>query len=211
MTLFISIEGGEGSGKSALSAALSDRLTAHGIEHIATFEPGGTPMGVTLRAHLFALPNADDRTVSPWTETFLFLADRTHHVDSLIRPALDRDAVVLCDRYTDSTIAYQGDGRGLDRALLRQLNDQATGNLQPDITILLDLDAADGLARTHPDAQDRIGSETLAFHQRVVDGFRRLAHEQPQRIHRIDATRPLENVIDAAWAIIEPRLPRPNA
>ena len=208
MTLFISIEGGEGSGKSSLNAALSDRLTARGIESVSTFEPGGTPMGVALRARLFALPNAQDRTLSPWTETFLFLADRTHHVDSLIRPALDHGAVVLCDRYSDSTIAYQGDGRGLDRDLLQQLNDVATGGLQPDLTILLDLDAAAGLARTHPEAEDRIGGETLAFHQRVVVGFRRLAHEQPQRIHRIDAAQPLDVVIESAWAIVEPQLPQ---
>jgi dTMP kinase len=210
VTLFISIEGGEGSGKSALSAALTERLAVRGIDTVPTFEPGGTPMGVALRAHLFALPNADDRTVSPWTETFLFLADRTHHVDRLIRPALDRGAVVLCDRYTDSTIAYQGDGRGLDRDLLHQLNDHATGGLQPDLTILLDIDAIEGLARTHPEAQDRIGAETLAFHQRVVAGFRRLAQEQPQRIHRLDATRPLEEVVESAWALVEPRLPQPD-
>jgi dTMP kinase len=210
MTLFISIEGGEGSGKSALSAALTERIAARGLDALPTFEPGGTPIGVALRAQLFTLPNASGRTLSPWTETFLFLADRAHHVDTLIRPALQRGAIVLCDRYTDSTHAYQGDGRGLDRDLLQRLNEQATGRLQPDLTLLLDIDAAEGLARTHPDAQDRISSESLAFHQRVVAGFRRLAQEQPQRVHRLDATRPLQEVIESAWTLVEPRLPQVN-
>nr|AIE95458.1 Thymidylate kinase (tmk) [uncultured marine group II/III euryarchaeote AD1000_66_E09] len=206
MNLFISIEGGEGSGKSTLSLAIYKHLSKQGIDVISTFEPGGTSLGQTLRSQLFASHKSELESISAWSETFLFLADRTHHTETIIRPALNQGKVVLCDRFTDSTIAYQGYGRGLDRNLIQCLNDLATQGLTPNLTIFLDLDAVKGLARTKMQTEDRISEETLSFHERVVSGYRQLAKEHPQRIHRVDATQPQKEVLTLALTLVESHL-----
>ena len=203
MNLFISVEGGEGSGKSTLCLAIFEHLSKQGIDVISTFEPGGTSLGQTLRTQLFASHKSELESISAWSETFLFLADRTHHTEKVIRPALNQGKVVLCDRFTDSTIAYQGYGRGIDHDLLQRLNNLATQGLTPDLTIFLDLDAVNGLARTKMQDEDRISEETLSFHERIVAGYRQLAKEYPQRIHRIDATQPQKKILTSSLSLIE--------
>ena len=204
MALFISIEGGEGVGKTSLGAALADRVTALGAEAVRTFEPGGTPLGAKLRQRLFEI----DEPLAPWTETFLFLADRAHHVTQVIRPALARGAVVICDRYADSTLAYQSYGRELDLDLIRAMNRQATGGLMPHLTFFLDLPSQAGIERAHPEPRDRIGMEPHAFHARVLEGFKRIALEEPERIRILDAAALFEEVLETAWASLAPRLER---
>lgn len=202
MALFISIEGGEGAGKSALSAALVERMQKAGAEVVMTYEPGATRMGADIRAHLFR----DDQSISPWTETFLFLADRAHHVAQVIRPALARGAVVISDRFADSTVAYQGYGRSLDLSLIRAMNQQATAGIIPNLTLFLDVPVAEGLRRAHPELRDRIGREAEQFHSRVLEGFKRIALAEPDRVKTIDAALPLDEVVESAWALVEARL-----
>lgn len=207
MALFVSIEGSEGAGKTAISRRLAARMAAFPVEVVETFEPGATPLGAELRRRLFAA-GPDDTPLAPWTETFLLLADRAHHVTDVLRPALARGAVVLCDRYTDSTIAYQGYGRRLDIETLHAMNRRATDGLMPNLTLFLDLPAAAGLARSRPEASDRIGRETVDFHGRVLEGYRRIALAEPDRVQTIDAAAPLDDVVEAIWALLEPRLRR---
>ena len=204
MPLFVTLEGGEGAGKSVVAEQLSQRVRATGADVVQTFEPGGTPLGTALRRHLFA----EQVPLSPWAETFLFLADRAHHVAEIIRPALARGAVVICDRYTDSTLCYQGYGRRLDVTQIKSLNHLATGGLPPHLTLLLDVPVAEGLRRARRDREDRIGMEPLEFHQRVAEGFKRIAREEPDRVHIIDAACHIGEVVEAAWTFIEPRLQR---
>jgi dTMP kinase len=204
MALFVTLEGGEGAGKTSVAAALADRSRARGAEVVQTHEPGATPLGAALRASIF---RADER-ISGWTEAFLFLADRADHVQRVVRPALARGAVVICDRFSDSTIAYQGYGRGLDLDLLQQLNREAAGGTVPNLTLLLNIPLAQGLARSQPETFDRIGREATSFHARMHEGFGRLAMAEPDRIKSIDAGQPLDAVIEDAWAFLEPRLAR---
>ena len=199
----ITLAGTPGSGKSTLCLAIFEHLSKQGIDVISTFEPGGTSLGQTLRTQLFASHKSELESISAWSETFLFLADRTHHTEKVIRPALNQGKVVLCDRFTDSTIAYQGYGRGIDHDLLQRLNNLATQGLTPDLTIFLDLDAVNGLARTKMQDEDRISEETLSFHERIVAGYRQLAKEYPRRIHRIDATQPQKKILTSSLSLIE--------
>ncbi len=208
MALFISIEGGEGSGKSSVGERLAARMQGHGIDLVHTFEPGATRLGAELRRQLFQTREGGLEPVSPWAETFLFLADRAHHVETVIRPALARGAVVLSDRFSDSTIAYQAYGRRLDLEKVRAMNQEATAGLTPNLTLFLDLPVQEGLRRAHPEEQDRIGLETLDFHSRVLEGYKRLALAEPDRIKAIDAAQPLELVVAEAWSHVEPRLIR---
>lgn len=204
MALFISAEGGEGAGKTELVRALAEQAERCGAEVVRTFEPGATPLGAALREQLLQ----NDEPIAPWTETFLFLADRAHHVDQVIRPALARGAVVICDRYLDSTFAYQGYGRELDLDLLRAMNRQAGGGLLPNLTLFLDVPAGVALARARPERRDRIGLETVDFHSRVLEGYKRIALAEPERVKTLDAMSPLPEVVAAAWAHIAPRLQR---
>ena len=208
MALFISIEGGEGSGKSTVGDYLTQRMRDNQIDLVHTFEPGDTKLGAELRRLLFQTREAGIEPVSPWTETFLFLADRTHHVETVIRPALARGAVVICDRYIDSTVAYQAYGRRLDLEKIRQMNHDATDGLLPNLTLFLDVGVQDGLRRAHPEDQDRIGLETIDFHARVLEGYKRQAMAEPERIKTIDAAQPIETVVNEAWSLVEPRLIR---
>jgi dTMP kinase len=194
----VTLEGGEGSGKSSQAEALAALMRTHHYTVTLTREPAGTDLGRTVMARF-----QQRVTVTPETELFLFEAARAQHVEEVIRPALERGAVVLCDRYTDSTLAYQGYGRGLSLDHIRAVNHIATGGLTPHFTILLDVPPETGLARKdHESAfggDDSIGGEPLEFHQRVRQGFLELAQREPQRIVVVDASLPLDEVTRAAW------------
>jgi len=181
--LFVTFEGSEGSGKSTQIRILAEFLREQGYGVVLTREPGGTPIGDQVRRIL--LDHANEK-MHPRTEVLLFLASRAQHVEELIRPALKAGKIVLCDRYADSTLAYQGYGRGEDVDQLRRLIDYATGGLWPDLTFWLDLPVEEGLARLNN--KNRLDSEALAFHKRVREGYKRLAQAEPHRWVRIDGT-----------------------
>ncbi|GAB1255106.1 dTMP kinase [Desulfovibrio falkowii] len=211
--MFVTFEGIEGAGKSTAIDYLSDYLQARGHDPVLTREPGGSALGRRLRALLL-----DVRTggLASRAELFLFLADRAQHVTEVIRPALEAGQVVLCDRFTDSTLAYQGYGRGLDTEYLRSLNTAATGGLEPDLTLLLDLPVRCGLERAGERnrsagmviAEGRFDSESLDFHERVRRGYRALAEEEPERFAIIDASQPPEDVVLQCRSAIEAYLRR---
>ena len=198
--MFISIEGIEGSGKSTAMAGLVNRLESLGFSLLCTREPGGSRLGAPLRAILLDPANTE---ILPYTELFLYLADRTQHVGSVIRPALERGLAVITDRYADSTVVYQGYGRGLDPALLRQLNDIAVGGLWPDITFLLDLPAETGLRRAlsrnssegSHQREGRFEAEHLDFHIRIREGYLAWAALNHPRFRVIDASQAQEDVL----------------
>ena len=200
--LFVTFEGGEGSGKTTHLRLLANRLHAFPEEVTETRDPGGTTIGKEIRTLLLS---RDTALMSEAAELFLYEASRAQLVRELIAPALARGAVVLSDRFTDSTLAYQGFGRGLDLDLIRRLNQFATDGLTPDLTILLDLDPGIGLERcvrsSHSDAasRDRIEAEPLAFHQRVRGGYLALARQEPERIRLIDARLTIPEIEIAVW------------
>jgi dTMP kinase len=185
----VAFEGVEGAGKSTQLDLLRCELERRGHEVVVTREPGGTPAGERVREVLLD-PGVE---LHPRAEALLFAAARAELVEQVIRPALERGAVVLCDRYLDSSLAYQGGGRGLGRAPVEEVNRFATGGLLPDLVVLLDLDPADGLARRRG-ARDRIEVEDLAFHRRVRDAFRELAAADPGRFRVVDAAPAAEEV-----------------
>ena len=203
--LFITLEGGEGAGKSSTADALAQRIHARGLTVVHTREPGGTPLGERLRDVLLDLGEGNI-ALDPLSETLLFMAARAELVANVIAPALDCGAIVLCDRFADSTRAYQGFGRGGDLDAIEQLNAVATRGLRTDLTILLDLPPAGGLARASAPA-DRFGREDASFHERVREGYRTLAAREPDRWLVIDATQPAEAVLDAVWQRVETLLP----
>ena len=196
--LFITFEGVEGSGKTTLSRWLADGLRAQGVSVLLTCEPGGSELGITLRQVL--LQHIPD----PLTELFLFLADRAHHVRTVIRPTLQQGVWVISDRYTDSTLAYQGYGRGLDIHLLHQLNQLATDGLTPDITFLIDLPVEVALARTTQ--PNRFEREELLFHQRVREGYQQIAQHEPERFILLDGTQPIETLQQAILNAVQLRV-----
>lgn len=201
--MFIVIEGVEGSGKSTLLAGLADRLRAEGHDVVVTREPGGTPVGDAIRK-IFLDRNL---TIEPLTEAFLVNAARAQHVSEVIRPALARGRVVLCDRFADSTLAYQGYGRGLDLESLRRVGAIATGGLDPDLVLLLDVPVSVARARLRERSEisDRIESEDDGFHERVRQGFIRLADGSPR--HRIlDAKLCAQRLLDEAGDAVRTRL-----
>ena len=186
--MFVTFEGPEGSGKTAQAARLRDAAAAAGIPVLLTREPGGTPVGDRIREILMAA-GSDALPLGPRTDALLFNAARAQHVDDVIRPALDRGELVICARYADSTVAYQGYGSGLRLDQLRQLEQLATDGLRPDLTILLDVPVEIGLARKGRDEQQRFEAGfDLAYHQRVREGFRRMAAAEPDRFVTVDAT-----------------------
>ncbi len=199
---FITIEGPEGAGKTTQAAALATYLDASGLDVHVTREPGGTWLGERIRDVLLACTDSAAPT-DPLTDAFLFNAARRQLVTEVIRPALDAGRTVLCARFADSTLAYQGYGAGIDLDQLRNLATMATDGLTPDLTILLDLPVEDGLGRKAPDAVTRFEAEfDLAFHGRVRDGFRALAAAEPERFAVIDASLPVDSVAaDAAAAV----------
>jgi dTMP kinase len=194
---FIVLEGGEGAGKSTLAAALADRLRAEGREAVVTREPGGTAAGELVRGLLH-------EPLTPWAETFAFLVARAQLVHEVIHPALERGAVVICDRFAASTFAYQGYGRGLNLDALQRTNALATRGLEPGLVLFLDLDPAVGLARKRGEAEAiRTGLEDLAFHRRVRGGYTALAAAGPPgRWITFDASRPADDVARSAWDVL---------
>lgn len=197
--MFVSFEGIEGSGKSTAIKFVAGHLRAMGHDPILTREPGGTGLGRRLRPILL---DARTRGLGLRTELFLFMADRAQHVAEVIRPELEAGRIVICDRYADSTIAYQGAGRGMDMALLERANALSTDGLWPKATFLLDLPVATGLERAGQRnreegtvfSEGRFDSESVKFHERVRQGYLELARRHPERIHVIDASAPAENV-----------------
>jgi len=180
--MLITFEGVEGSGKTTQMARLGRWLRNRGHRVELTREPDGTALGVGVR-RLF------ERSPQPLTEMFLFLAARHQHVAEKIRPWLDRGRIVLCDRYTDATVAYQGYGRGIDPATIRELNVQATGGVLPDLTLLFDLDPAEGFRRIGRRRLDHFEREKLAFHRRVRRGYLEIQRAEPKRVRVLDAAR----------------------
>jgi dTMP kinase len=189
---FITIEGVEGAGKSTQAARLADALRRDGRNVVLTREPGGTELGRTLRRLLL-----DEPVIEPAAETelLLYLADRAEHVRRLIGPALERGAVVIADRFSDSTIAYQAYGRGLPEEEVRRLDRFARGAIQPDLTFVLDLPAAEGLARAREArSADRLERESLEFHERVRTGFAAIAAAEPGRVVLLDGRRAVDDL-----------------
>jgi dTMP kinase len=202
---FITFEGPEGGGKSTQIHRLASTLAEQGYTVWTTREPGGTRVGEMIRPILLGRRQAP---MTAWSEALLFTAARAQHVDEVIRPRLQRGELVLCDRYSDSTMAYQGYGRGLDLDVLRQLQDRATDGLQPDLTILLNLPVEAGLARIPRTAQDRLDRETAAFHQRVRAGYQQLAAAEPQRWREVDASADADQVAQRIRALVGEALER---
>ncbi|HET9848134.1 MAG TPA: dTMP kinase [Candidatus Dormibacteraeota bacterium] len=182
---FITFEGPEGGGKSTQIHRLAAALADQGHAVWTTREPGGTRVGEMIRPLLLGRQQAP---LTPWAEALLFTAARAEHVVEVIRPRLQRGELVLCDRYTDSTLAYQGYGRGLDRERLRALQNDATGGLEPDLTMLLNLPVEAGLARIPRSAQDRLDREAASFHERVRAGYEAMAAADQHRWRVVDAS-----------------------
>ncbi|WP_462326111.1 dTMP kinase [Desulfoplanes sp.] len=209
--MFITLEGIEGCGKSTQGRMIRAYLQSKGMEVTPTLEPGGSILGTTLRQILLD-PKNDD--ITGLTELFLYLADRSQHVSSVIRPALDRGEVVLCDRFADSTVVYQGYGRGLDPKLLHQLNEVAVDATWPDLTLLLDLDPEIGLKRAltrnlqenKHSTEGRFEAESLAFHSRVREGYLTWAALNRDRFVVIDAAGSKEDTFTAIRGAIDARL-----
>ncbi len=201
--LFVTFEGGESAGKSTQVAALAERARAEGHDVVACREPGGTALGERLRDALFASQSAP----SELAELLVFAAARAQLVQSVIRPALERGALVLCDRFADSTVAYQHHGHGVDRAVVDAVNDVATGGLEPDLTVLLDIEPRAGRGRGAGE-RDYLERERPEFHERVRQGYLALAEGAPDRWLVLDATRPVEELSSRIWerisALIHP-------
>jgi dTMP kinase len=192
--VFVVIEGIEGSGKSTLHKGLVERFGVEGRDVVVTREPGGTATGDAIRSIFL------DRTltIEPLTEAFLVSAARAQHVAELIRPALEQDRLVLCDRFTDSTLAYQGYGGGLDLASLERLCDEATGGVRPDLVLLIDLPVEVARARLQERyVLDRVESRDAAFHERVRHGYLELAKSARHRV--LDGTLARDRLLEDAW------------
>ncbi len=209
--MFISIEGLDGSGKTTQAQRLYDWLRIRGHDVLLTREPGGTPIGEQIRALLHDL---DNTAMQPATELLLYNASRAQLVAEELRPQLESGGIALCDRYADSTLAYQGYGHGQDLDLLRDVIKAATGGLQPDVTIFLDIAPQTALERRRMaslfgEEWNRLDDLELAFHQRVYDGYHALAAAEPQRWLCVDASCSILEMQRAIRAALAPRLPQP--
>jgi dTMP kinase len=202
--MFITFEGPEGSGKTSQIRQLADFLTEQGYSVVCTREPGGTDIGTQVREILMRMENT---SMHPRTEILLFLAARAQLVEESIRPLIAQGKVVLCDRYADSTLAYQGYGHGTDLQTLRQLLAFATGGLWPHLTLLLDIDSELGLNRKRSgDEWNRLDAYALAFHQRVRQGYFELARLEPERWVTVDSSQPFDKVQSQIRQVILHRL-----
>ncbi len=192
--LFITLEGGDGSGKSTQIAFIREWCEERGREVVQTFEPGGTDFGKEIREIVLHSRGH----ITPRSEALLYAADRAHNIATVVRPALERGAVVLQDRYLDSSVAYQGAGRVLDATEIRDLSLWAPEGLKPHVTILLDLDPAVSRDRLAAENKrfDRLESEALDFHSRVRESYLDIAREEPERFLIVDATLPREEIRD---------------
>ena len=208
---FITIEGPDGSGKTTQVERLAERLRSAGHEVLVTREPGGTRLGEQLREILLARHGGVEPT-DALTDAFLFEAARRQLVRQVIRPALADGSIVVCGRYSDSTLAYQGYGAGAPLDVLRAIDAAATDGLRPNLTILLDLPVEVGLARKGPDETTRFEAEQdVAFHRRVRTGFLALAADEPDRFAVVDATFPVDEVADEVWSIVAEMLARTSS
>lgn len=204
MSYFITLEGPEGSGKTIQSAALADHLGELGLDVLLTREPGGTSIGDQIRRVLGSLENTSMR---PSTEFLLFSASRAQHVEQVILPHLESGGVVVCDRYMDSSLAYQGYGHGLNQQDLRAITFFATGGLMPDLTLLLDVSAEDGLRRREEGGSwNRLDEYSLNFHRRVRQGYLELVAAEPDRWVVIDASPSIESVQEDIRKTVQARL-----
>jgi dTMP kinase len=212
MIRFITFEGGDGTGKTTQLKTLESHLTARGKSCISTREPGGTSLGKLIRQVLLEI---GDQSITSPTELFLYLADRAQHIQEVVGPAIEQGKIVLCDRHTDSTLAYQGYGRGLELGLLRHLNDIASQGVKPDLTFLLDCPVALGMSRTaqrrfqsatKARREDRFEREKIEFHERVRTGFLELARLEPDRFCVLDASRSLREVADEMKKIVDQKI-----
>jgi len=201
--LFITFEGGEGCGKSTQSRLLLKKLEQQNIPVVLTHEPGGTALGNELRK---TLKRKRDSFISPQAELFLVAASRAQLVAEVIRPALQEGKVVICDRFTHSTMVYQGYGRGLDFTAIKMVNNMATRNLNPDLIILLDISPEQGLARKQS-LKDRFELEDLSFHRRVREGYVNMAAAEPDRWLVIDASLPKGKIAEIIWDRVSRLLP----
>jgi dTMP kinase len=204
---FITFEGGEGSGKSTQIKRLGDRLKAAGRDVVITREPGGTPEAEAVRA---LLVSGDVARWTPKAEALLNYAARESHLEKLVRPALASGAIVICDRFMDSTRAYQGYAGGCDLAFIDALENAIVGITRPALTLIFDLDPALGLARAHARgdtaAEDRYERKGIAFHRKLRDGFLDILRNDPGRCRLVDAALPVDEVEQAVWAIVSPVL-----
>jgi dTMP kinase len=197
--LLITVEGVEGSGKTTHCKLLGQWLSARGLEVVLTSEPDGTPLGSAMRG----LFEQDGMPPTPLTQTFLFMAARQQHVAQVIRPALARGAVVVSDRYADATLAYQGFGGGMELETIRDLNALATGGVMPDVTILLDLDPAEGMRRISDRALDAFEKMDLDFHRRVREGYLEIARAEKNRVVVLSAAQPKDALHAAVVRAVE--------
>lgn len=205
---FVTLEGGEGAGKSTLIATLARRLVESGREVVVTREPGGSPLAERLRGLLLS---GAFRAAGPEVEAVVFAAARSDHLSKTVVPALERGAVVLCDRFVDSTRVYQGNAGDVPLALLEELAREAVGARMPDLTLVLDVPASIGAsraaARRGTAVVDRFEGEGASFHEKVREGFLDVARSAPERCRVLDATRSPELVADEAWALLSDLLP----
>lgn len=230
MSLFVSLEGGEGTGKSTQAKILAKKLESLGISTLCVHEPGTTELGWYIRNWL-KRGLLRESTISVHAELFLFAAARSELITKIVKPALDaRQIVVIADRYADSTTAYQGYGRKVPQRYIKAVNELATQDIWPDITFLLDILPEEGLKRTgsfqlrllptetfspleaiHRDAEGtRFEEESLVFHDRVRKGYLRIAEQEPDRFRVIDATASIDEIAEQIWSIVSERLPRPS-
>lgn len=196
--LFITVEGADGCGKTTQLNLIAQYLRDMGADVLLTREPGGAQLGIELRKILLHY----DGFVSSKCESFLFFADRAQHVDTVIKPAIQQGKIVVCDRYTDSTVAYQGYGKGVDISQILYLNNLATDSLLPDLTIVFDVDSE--IAQQRVGAQkDRLESEGIDFHARVRNGYLQIAKSEPLRVKVVDANPPVDVVFESVKSIID--------
>jgi dTMP kinase len=207
---FITFEGIEGSGKSTQIALLANYLTARGVRHVLTREPGGTLIGDQVRKILLDPAN---RSLDPTAELLLYAASRAQHLREIIMPALAGGANVLCDRFSDATLAYQGYGRGLDIEMIRALDRIVTAGMRPDLTLLFDIEAVSGIARARGrnnscglEAEARFENEEIAFHERVRQGYLTLVAQEPERIRVVNASSSPEVIQAQVRKIVDERL-----
>jgi len=203
LSLFITFEGGEGCGKSTQSWVLWEKLCQQNIPAILTHEPGGTALGNEIRK---SLKRKREDSISAQAELFLFAASRAQLMTQVIRPALDSGKVVICDRFSHSTLVYQGYGRGLDLTMLEMVNNLATQNLKPGVIILLNISPEEGLARKRS-LKDRFELEDLSFHHRVREGYLKMAADDPDRWLVIDASLPKKRIAEVVWERVSQLLP----
>ncbi len=205
--VFITFEGTDGCGKSTQLRLFVERLRAGGRAVAETAEPGGTPIGRQIRRVLL---DGRNQELSPTAELLLYFAARAQNVDEVVEAALERGEIVVCDRWTDSTLVYQGAGRGLGAEVVEQLDAVACRGLRPDLTICLEIDLATSLERAHARNRETTGGETrmdeqaVEFHERVREGYRLLAAREPERVKLVDGRGSLEEVAGRVWRVAEP-------